>query len=623
MDVLLNGKTVRLSPKKVIGKGGEADIYQINKTQVLKLFKPPDHLDFEGLSQDKIEAERRILEHQTKLSAFPQNLPLRVIVPQDLVTDRSGRQIVGFTMKMLINMEVLLRYGERSFREKGVDDDTVMAIFRDLHTTVLAIHQANVVIGDFNDLNVLVKDTEAYIIDADSMQFGTFPCRVFTSKFVDPLLCDPQVYVPTLTQPHTTDSDWYAYAIMLMQSLLYVGPYGGIYRPKDKSICIKHDQRSLKRITIFHPEVRYPKPARPFGILPDDLLQYFHQVFEKDQRGSFPLPLIENLRWTVCAKCSTCHARGVCPTCVQTPAPAVKEVVTGKITFSRIFRTSGRILYADYQNDHLQWIYHQNDQYYREDGRVITKGPLDPYIRFRINGNCTILAKSNSAFVFDDKNDVQQVVVDAYGQLPLIDANHENFFFVENGQLKRIGRMGISYPEQIGEVLPNQTLFWVGQTMGFGFYRAGNLSRFFVFNPSGGGLNDSIKLPPIRGQLIDSTCFFGKNVAWFLTATQESGKTIHRVYLVNAKGQLLSQTEIGAEDGSWLGILRGKYAVGNMLFASTDDGIVRVELQGSSLGVTKEFLETARFVNSNTHLFALKGGLGVVLSQEIWHLKLR
>ncbi len=61
---------------------------------------------------------------------------------------------------------------------------------------------------------------------------------------------------------------------MLMQSLLFVGPYGGVYRPTDKKKTVLHDARPLKRITVFDPEVRYPKPARPYNMLPDDLLGY-------------------------------------------------------------------------------------------------------------------------------------------------------------------------------------------------------------------------------------------------------------------------------------------------------------------------------------------------------------
>ena len=126
------------------------------------------------------------------------------------------------------------------------------------------LHALGVVIGDFNDLNVLVKDEQAYLIDADSFQFGGFLCRVFPERFVDPLSCDPQERRPLLCKPFSTDSDWHAFAVMVMQTLLSVGPYGGVYRPKSTSARVPEYARPLRRITVFHPEVLYPKPAAPY-----------------------------------------------------------------------------------------------------------------------------------------------------------------------------------------------------------------------------------------------------------------------------------------------------------------------------------------------------------------------
>ena len=55
---------------------------------------------------------------------------------------------------------------------------------------------------------------------------------------------------------------------MLMQCLLFVGPYGGVYRPKDPAHRVR-EARPVHRMTIFHPEVQYPKPAIPYGTLPE------------------------------------------------------------------------------------------------------------------------------------------------------------------------------------------------------------------------------------------------------------------------------------------------------------------------------------------------------------------
>lgn len=186
-DIFINGKKWRLDPRRVIGKGGEADIYDIGKGQALKLFKAPEHPDFAMDSCARQTAQERIAEHQKKLRQFPRNLPPKVIAPQGLATDAKGQKIVGYTMPLLGNAEVLLRYGERAFRESGgIEGNQVVAILRDLHATVEAIHRAGAVIGDFNDLNVLVPhgETQAFVIDADSFQFAPFLCRVFTARFL-------------------------------------------------------------------------------------------------------------------------------------------------------------------------------------------------------------------------------------------------------------------------------------------------------------------------------------------------------------------------------------------------------------------------------------------------------
>src|SRR5204862_3787387 len=120
---------------------------------------------------------------------------------------------------------------------------------------------------------------------------------------------------PILSRPYNQESDWYAYSVMLMKCLLFCDPYGGVYKPKILPQGIPHAARPLKRITVFHKDVRYPKPAIPIETLPDELLHYFHEVFEKDRRGVFPTGLIRNFRWTKCRNCQTEHARAACPSC--------------------------------------------------------------------------------------------------------------------------------------------------------------------------------------------------------------------------------------------------------------------------------------------------------------------
>lgn len=617
-QVTIGGRRVNISPSSAIGKGGEADIYNLGGGIALKLFKPPDHPDYQGLPHEQKGAEERIRTHQQKLRLFPKNLPPNVITPIDFALDRN-LEIAGYTMKFLSGAELLMRYSERRFRESGISNDAISKIFQSLHGTVSGIHRANVVIGDFNDLNIMVIGNEGYLIDADSFQFGSFLCHVFTARFVDPTLCDPTLSSPMLSKPHTSLSDWYAFSAMLFQCLLYVDPYGGVYRPKDPKKKIPNNNRPLKRITVFHPEVIYPKPAIPFRVLPDDLLDRFHRIFERDERGIFPIALIENMRWTKCSGCGMEHARSLCPDCQKVAPGAVRQTVVkrGKVTARRIFRTSGRILYASTQGGSLKWLYHEAEGFKREDASLVIAGSLDPQIRFRISGSKTLMGKNGSLAILEPGKPPRQIMVESFQNLPIFDANGSHSYWAAGGQLKRDATLGDEY---IGDVLSNQTLFWVGSKFGFGFYRAGAINIAFIFDSEHRGVNDNVKIPRLRGQLVDSTCIFGDNRAWFFVATRESGQTINRCFVISRNGEVEATAEAEEGDGSWLGVIRGKAAFGAKIFAPTDEGIVRLRVEAGQITEEAKFPDTEPFVDSASQLFVTKDGIYVVDRNEITQL---
>lgn len=621
MDVYLNQKQIRLDPSQSIGKGGEADVYDLQNGNVVKIFKQPDHPDLNGLPHEQKAAENRLATHQKKLPAFPRGLPPNVVCPIELATNKIGKKIVGYTMHFLKGKEVLLRYSDRSFRQAGISNESVVRIFKSLHQTVLGLHKLNVVIGDFNDLNVLTDSKDAFLIDADSFQFSSFFCQVFTDRFVDPLLCDQNSQNLMLIKPHNVNSDWYAFGIMLMQSLLFVGPYGGIYKPKDKGKKISHNARPLHRITVFDSEVHYPKPATPYGVLPDDLLNFFYAVFVKDKREDFPNKLLEEIKWTKCPACKTEHARNICPNCTQIAPAAIKEVteIRGTVTATRFFQTHGTILFASYQNGKLRWLYNEHGKFRREGDVVVTEGDSDPQMRFRISLNLTLIAKNGQMIVLSQGKEPHRISVDSFRNLPIFDANENYYYWTNGGQLLRSDKLGSEY---VGDVLSKQTLFWVGPEFGFGFYRAGNLNVAFVFDAKRRGINDNVKIPPIRGQLVDSTCVFSKTHCWFFFSVNNGGKIINQCAVIKPDGTVEAIAEAEEGDGSWLSVLRGKCAAGNFALASTDDGIVRVETNSGKIIETRKFPDTEPFVDSSSYLFPGNDGIYVVSRKEIRLLKI-
>ncbi|UZQ54388.1 hypothetical protein OOK60_18260 [Trichothermofontia sichuanensis B231] len=460
MDVYLNHKRLRLKPSQLIGKGGEADIYDLGKGQALKLFKPPDHPDYQASPQLQQAAQLRLQEHQQKLRQFPQNLPDRVICPQDLANDRAGQNILGYTMSLLTPANLLLHYSERSFRQTGISAQQVTTILQDLHRTVHTLHQLGIIIGDFNDLNVLIKNDQAYIIDTDSFQFGAFLCHVFTDRFIDPCLCDAQANVPQLQKSYTPESDWYAFAVMLMQCFLFVHPYGGVYKPGKSDPPIPHAARSLHRISIFHPQVRYPKPALKPDILPDSLLHYFYQVFEQDLRGEMPRSLLDNLQWTTCLTCGLEHARSQCPQCTQrSPIPSQPTRVQGIVRAESIFATPGIILLATVQNRQLGWLYHEAGAFRREAGTIVLHSDLDPRLHFQIQGRSTLVAKDGQVIILTPDQMPIRLAVDPSclvcdRQYLGFAANADHYYWLHQGQLYRNHPLT---PVYIGDVLHNQT----------------------------------------------------------------------------------------------------------------------------------------------------------------------
>jgi len=623
--VYLAGRRVTLDPKHVIGKGGEADVYDIGSETALKVFKGPQHPDYSIDPNAQKAAKERIAEHQEKLRAFPKGLPKSVVAPHELATSNaSGGSIVGYSMPFLSGMEVLLKYSDRTYRETGgIDGNDILEIFKGLYKTINAIHATNVVMGDFNDLNVLVNPRkEAFIIDADSFQFGKFLCRVFTSRFVDPLVCDPKQTSLMLAKPHNNGSDWYAYHVMLMQGLLYVDPYGGIYKPADPTKRLRHDERPLHRITIFHPEVRYPKPAIPFQVLPDDLLHVFVKMFVEDDRTPVPLAVLEGMRWTKCANCGTEYARGKCPTCFGATEASVKETIIrrGKVVATRIFRTSGTILCSTMQNGKLLYLCFDNDSFKRETGETVFSGQLDQEMRFRLSGPLTLVGKNGQLIALKEGRPVANLPVESFGRLPMFDANAQGYYWLSNGQISFNGDVASQY---VGSILHNQTLFWVGPSFGFGFYRAGTLSVAFVFNDRKQGINDQVALPPISGQLFDSTCVFTNEHCWFFVSVQNAGKIENHCYVIGKNGQVEATAVTERGDGSWLSTIRGKCAAGNFLFCGTDEGIVRVELQEGKLQLAQTFPDTEPFVNSDSQLFAAKEGIYVVSRHDITHIQIQ
>ncbi len=326
-NVWIEGSRVTLTPQMLLGQGGEAEVYDLGDGRVVKWWKPADHPDFIGMPHEQATAARRLVEQPAKLRALPGNLPAAVVAPCGFALATKRGSEVGYLMPKITG-EPLHSYGElRWRRDHPIAGADIIAALGSLHDAIAGLHRAGIVIGDCNDLNVLVDGRRIHLIDVDSYQFGGFTCPMFSERFVDPRLCDAQQLVPV--RPHDVDSDWFAFAVMVFRSLLGVGPWGGVARG------IANGARALKRASVFGADITYPRAARPLATLPDDVLDVFRKIFERDQRGEFPRGLLANLHLRKCPGCGDEHARVRCPAC-QAVAHVPPAVVHGNLRYQTI-----------------------------------------------------------------------------------------------------------------------------------------------------------------------------------------------------------------------------------------------------------------------------------------------
>ena len=341
--VYMNGRRVRLDDRDLLGVGGEGRVFRAGN-QALKVFF------------SMTDARRK------KLQAFPTGLPDAVVGPVELCTDQRGN-VVGYAMRALERAVDIHRVGQRKWRDANMTASDVLTTFRALSATVGALHARGIVVGDLNDGNVvLTPDWRPWLIDADSMQFASFPCVVAHERFLDPRLYGKDL---AATGALSRESDFYALAVMLFASLLFVHPFGGAHASYPTML-----RRAEARHSVLRGDVKLPHSAARPDVLPDDALAWFTKVFDRDAREPLPAALL-GARFTRCA-CGVEHARRVCPACtvaVAIPAPAPVRTL-GRIRATTMTRDEGARFITS-SLDHAKRVHLEGDWLVRADGTRI------------------------------------------------------------------------------------------------------------------------------------------------------------------------------------------------------------------------------------------------------------
>ncbi len=589
MNVVLEGKRVTLDDSMLLGEGGEARVYRLGP-RALKVFHTP--------GADKAR----------KLAAFPRGLPRHVVSPEALLFDGRGR-VVGYAMAALDAATDAIRLSQRRFREGIVSSQDVTAIFRHAWLTLCALHHAGVVVGDLNDGNVLWRNKEAFFIDADSMQITGFPCTVAHERFLDPRLYGVDLAKAAAL---SAGSDWFAFAVLLFQSLLYVHPYGGIH-PAYPTLL----RRAEARVSVLGEGVTLPKAAVSPRVLPDALCHWFSQVFDRDERGPMPAELLETLRWHRCA-CGLEHARPACPDCASTHGVVVELLRHhGRCRARRIFHTPGRLLAARVQRG-LRYAYEEAGVVRREDASLVFSGALTPELHLALAEDSTWLGLGEKLVRVERGQPVERAETARAPLGPGFAAAQHTLFRIEADWL-----VDHATGERLGRVAGGRTMVACGSSLGLCLWRAGHAAFASLFAPGRAGLRE-VRLP-ISGRIVDLDVVFDQRHALLSLHLEHAGARTAAVFLLDDAGRIVGRRTGRPDESPILAACAGKALLGGRALLATDEGLValRVDAPTGTLVEGTLYADTRPFVAAGVDLLpGPSGSVYVVTTRDITQLEL-
>lgn len=312
--VYVRGKPYRLNNdgKDVFKEGGESYLYYFGKDHLIKVYRQPDDILFKGKPDLQRRCNKRLTTLADKLQHFPAMLPDRVVKIADLAWDAADirrARLIGAIVPLIDNTVTMRELYQQSVRKSHqIGPGEIRSLMLDLSHTVSQVHRQGVVIGDFNDRNLLVQPNKlaVYLIDADSMQYLNYPCSTYMAKYIDPQISR---WIPNRiagesgsvekVRAFSQTTDWYAFALIVWESFVMAPLYGGVYRPRGKNYkIVEEDERPFHRppLSAFHRDVRYPA-GRDISVLPGEILTWYRLLTEQGLREPFPLQYLENLRF--------------------------------------------------------------------------------------------------------------------------------------------------------------------------------------------------------------------------------------------------------------------------------------------------------------------------------------
>ena len=173
--VASNNKWQPLQLGEEIGHGGEGAIYNTNTKYVAKIFKK------EFCTKYRFEKLKLMISAKLKYKGIC--FPLSIIVNEK-------QEFVGYLMEKAEGFSIQSSIFRKPLFQKKLPgwrkEDLVQCAITILNT-IRYLHQNNILIGDINPNNFLIKSpTEVYLVDTDSFQINDLPCPVGFPLFTAP-----------------------------------------------------------------------------------------------------------------------------------------------------------------------------------------------------------------------------------------------------------------------------------------------------------------------------------------------------------------------------------------------------------------------------------------------------
>lgn len=266
------GGVVTLTANHYVAAGGEGEIYK-NGGMAYKLYHDP-------------ATKMLPIKKMQELSAItaPQ-----VIIPKEVIYDPSSGDPLGYTTTFIEDTNPLLKFFTKTFKDaNGVTYQMVNDLVRETQTITSNIHSSNCLVVDYNELNVLIKMENSklipYYIDTDSYSTPSFKATAIMDSVRDrkASIIDKNGklhYNPTI------ESDWFSWSILTFWLYSNIHAFRGAhndYKPKDKQ------KQMDDGISVFHTGVRVPPSVNDFEVIPSRHLDWYKQVFLKNERGIPP-----------------------------------------------------------------------------------------------------------------------------------------------------------------------------------------------------------------------------------------------------------------------------------------------------------------------------------------------